>query len=164
MWWLILFLSLISTASPPQTYMARVVRIIDGDTFDVLDSNNHLLRIRMNGIDAPEKGQAFGTRAKEKLAALCGAKTIRIVPFRKDRNGRWIADSFLGQTSLSAAMIREGMAWHFKKYSSDTTLAQLEQQARQKKIGLWSDPAPVAPWEYRAGRRTRSSQVASLLR
>jgi micrococcal nuclease len=137
---------------PPVIITGKVVKVVDGDTFDVLDSSFKTIRIRMNGIDAPEKKQAFGEASRKKLAALCAGKLVRIVKYSTDRNKRWIADSYVDGISLSHQMIQEGMAWHFVKYSSDTTLARLEQQARAKKIGLWSDPHAIAPWDYRNKR------------
>ena len=136
----------------PSVITGKVVRVVDGDTFDVLDSNFIAIRIRMNGIDAPEKKQAFGEASRKKLASLCAGKLVRIVKYSTDRNKRWIADSYVDGISLSHRMIEEGMAWHFIKYSSDTSLAKLQQQARGKKIGLWSDPQAVAPWVFRNKR------------
>ncbi len=119
----------------------RVVKIVDGDTYDLLTSENQVLRIRMNGIDAPEKGQPFGQKAKEYLGQLCFKQKIRIQWYSKDRNGRYIADSYLPDgRSLSLEMIRAGYAWHFKKYSSDKVLSDAEIKARQNKAGLWTDP------------------------
>lgn len=135
---------------PPLTITAKVVKVVDGDTFDVLDSTSKTIRIRMNGIDAPEKKQAFGEASRKQLASLCAGKRVRIVKYSTDRNKRWIADSYVDGISLSHRMVQEGMAWHFVKYSSDTTLAILQQQARAKKIGLWSDPHAIAPWDYRS--------------
>lgn len=139
----------------PTVITGKVIKVVDGDTFDVLDSNFKTIRIRMNGIDAPEKKQAFGEASRKKLASLCAGKLVRIVKYSTDRNKRWIADSYVDGISLSHRMVEEGMAWHFEKYSSDSTLALLQQQARAKKIGLWSDPQAVAPWVFR-NRRLRN--------
>jgi micrococcal nuclease len=152
---LILGLTPVSSAfSPagPREFSAKVIRIVDGDTFEVLDSDNRVSKIRMNGIDAPEKKQAYGTRSREAISALCFGKQIRVRVYSKDRNGRLIADTYLDNRSLSLIMVSEGMAWHFKKYSSDTELAQAELRARAARRGLWADPAPQAPWDYRRMR------------
>ena len=103
----------------------------------------------MNGIDAPEKGQAFGQNSKDELGRWCFSKTILVKVYSKDRNGRLIADGYVNGKSLSLIMIEKGAAWHFKKYSSDTTLSNAENIARARKLGLWSDIHPVAPWDYR---------------
>jgi endonuclease YncB( thermonuclease family) len=133
-------------------FTGKVVKIVDGDTFDILDSLNKVSRIRMNGIDAPEKKQAYGQKSKEMLGKWCFAKTVLVKVYSKDRNGRLIADSYVNGRSLSLIMIEEGMAWHFKKYSNDTLLATAEIHARTAKKGLWYDPAPIAPWQYRSVR------------
>ena len=132
----------------------RVVKIVDGDTYDLLTPDNIVLRIRMNGIDAPEKGQAYGQKAKEYLGQLCFKQTISVQWYSKDRNGRYIADGYLPDgRSLSLEMIRAGYAWHFKKYSSDTVLSNAEIKARKQLLGLWADPNPEAPWIKRARRK-----------
>ena len=136
----------------PVTVTGKVIKVVDGDTFDILDSSFKTIRIRMNGIDAPEKKQAFGESSRKQLASLCAGKVVRIVKYSTDRNKRWIADSYVDGISLSHRMVEEGMAWHFTKYSSDTSLAKLQQQACAKKIGLWSDPQAVAPWDFRNKR------------
>ena len=142
----------ISSQPGPREFSGKVVRIVDGDTFEVLDSVNRVSKIRMNGIDAPEKKQAFGTRSRETLASLCFGRRIRVRVYSKDRNGRLIADTYLDNRSLSLIMVSEGMAWHFKKYSTDNELAQAELRARAARRGLWADPAPMAPWDYRRMR------------
>lgn len=152
MWSVLLYVLIACVHPSSETLGGKVVKIVDGDTFDVLDTGQRVHRIRMNGIDAPEKRQAFGDASTKKLASLCAGKWVKIVKYRTDRNGRWIADSYVNGISLSAAMVREGMAWHFIKYSSDSTLARLEKEARIQKRGLWSDPQPVAPWIYRSKR------------
>ncbi len=134
-------------------FSGRIVKIVDGDTFDILTQENKVLRIRMNGIDAPEKSQPFGQKSKDYLGRLCFKQTIKIIWYRLDRNKRYIADGYLPDgRSLSLEMVRAGYAWHFKKYSSDPALAKAETEARQQKFGLWLDPNPEAPWDKR-GRR-----------
>jgi micrococcal nuclease len=132
----------------------RVVKIVDGDTYDLLTADKKVLRIRMNGIDAPEKGQAYGQKSKEYLGQLCFKQNIRVRWYSKDRNGRYIADGYLPDgRSLSLEMIKAGYAWHFKKYSSDAILSNAELKARQQKAGLWADANPEAPWVKRARRK-----------
>lgn len=132
----------------------QVVKIVDGDTYDLLTPDHQLYRIRMNGIDAPEKGQAFGQKSKDYLGQLCFKQNIRVQWYSKDRNGRYIADGYLPDgRSLSLEMIKAGYAWYFKRYSSDPVLSDAEIKARQKKTGLWADPNPEAPWIKRARRK-----------
>lgn len=141
----------------------RVVKIVDGDTYHLLTGNNEQVKVRMAGIDAPEKGQAYYQKSKDFLGRLCFSKIIKIKITDKDRNGRIIAETYLVDgTSLSHEMVKNGYAWHFKKYSSDETLARLEQQAQIKKMGLWANKYPVAPWEYRADRKNKRRTVDSV--
>ena len=133
------------------TLEGKVIKIVDGDTYDLLTSTKTVYRIRMNGIDAPEKGQAYGQKAKDYLGKLCMNQTIRIQWYSKDRNGRYIADGYLKDGhSLSMEMIKAGFAWHFKKYSKDEVLDKAEIKAREEKLGLWADANPEAPWDKRA--------------
>lgn len=148
--------SLIVSPDPmPQNRSGRVVKIVDGDTYDIL-INGEQLRIRMDGIDAPERGQPYSKISKEYLGRLCDGETIRLEIKSKDRFGRTVAKSWVsGNRELGAEMIRAGMAWHFKKYSDDIRLGVLEQQARREHVGLWSDPNPIAPWDYRKMKRAK---------
>jgi len=132
-----------------------VIKIVDGDTYDIL-INGKQLRIRMDGIDAPERGQPYSKISKEYLGRLCDGETIRLEIKSKDRFGRTVAKSWVsGNRELGAEMIRAGMAWHFKKYSDDLRLGKLEQQARRERVGLWADPKPIAPWDYRKMKRAK---------
>jgi micrococcal nuclease len=140
----------------------KVIKILDGDTYDILIDGNKTIRIRMEGIDAPEKGMPFYRMAKNYLGKLCFKKTVRLSIQSKDMHGRTIAYSYLDDgTELSHEMIKEGLAWHFKKYSSDSGLSNLEIEARNSKLGLWKDPHPMPPWEdrqlHREGISTKDS-------
>jgi micrococcal nuclease len=142
---------LINAQTRSTRLVGQVVKIVDGDTYDLLTPDHQVYRIRMNGIDAPEKGQPFWQKAKDWLGQLCYKQNIRVQWYSKDRNGRYIADGYLPDgRSLSLEMIKAGYAWHFKKYSSDTVLSEAEIKARQNKTGLWADPNPEAPWDKRA--------------
>lgn len=134
--------------------IGRVIKIVDGDTYHIVTGNYEQVKVRMAGIDAPEKGQSYFQKAKDFLGRLCFNKIVKIKIIDKDRNGRIIAESYLEDgTSLSHEMVKNGFAWHFKKYSSDEILARLEQQAQINKMGLWADKHPAAPWEFRAYRK-----------
>lgn len=132
----------------------RVVGIIDGDTYDILIDGNNSVRIRMEGIDAPEKGMPYYKKAKRYLSDLCFDKTVRLEIRNTDKHGRKVAFSYLEDgTELSHEMIKAGLAWHFKKYNSDDDLAKLEIEAQNAKIGIWSIENPMSPWENRALHR-----------
>ncbi|MBM3415995.1 MAG: hypothetical protein FJY20_06025 [Bacteroidetes bacterium] len=139
----------------PGVAVGQVVKIVDGDTYDIL-VERRTYRIRMNGIDAPERGQPYYQKAKDYLGSLCFQKNIKVVKLEMDRHGRTIAESFLEDTiNLSYEMVKAGYAWHFRKYSNDQILADLENEARTKRIGLWADAYAKPPWEIRADRRIR---------
>lgn len=137
----------------------RVVKIVDGDTYDILIPGNSQIRIRMDGIDAPERGMPFYKAAKTYLSDLCFQRDIRLEIKSKDRYGRTIAKSFLNDgRELGEEMIKAGMAWHFKKYSSEQKLAEFEIEARNKKLGLWADESPTPPWVVRKSKQASRSQ------
>jgi endonuclease YncB( thermonuclease family) len=132
-----------------QSREGYVVKIVDGDTYDVI-RNGVQTRVRMDGIDAPERGMDYYKVSKDYLGSLCMNKKIRLQISKKDRYGRLIAKTYLPDgREAGQEMVRAGMAWHFKKYSSDATLARLEREARSARRGLWSVSNPTPPWEYR---------------
>ncbi|MFV8369621.1 thermonuclease family protein [Flavobacterium sp. LB2R40] len=126
----------------------KVIGIIDGDTYDI-SKNNKSERIRIDGIDAPEKGMPFYKVSKKHLSNLIYSKYIRIEFEKKDRYGRWVAKGYIDDSDISEEMIKAGMAWHFKKYSDNEILSNLEIKARNLKLGLWQETTPVEPWEVR---------------
>lgn len=131
-------------------FSAKVVSVVDGDTVTVETATAERIKIRLNGIDAPEKGQPFSDRSKSLLNVLCRNKIVGVTTFDKDRYERWIADIVIPPSrSVNQEMVRQGLAWHYKKYSSDPVLAGLETEARSSKKGLWKDANPIAPWEWR---------------
>ncbi len=128
----------------------KVIAIIDGDTYDILLGENKTVRVRMEGIDAPEKGMPYYKIAKNYLGKMSFKKNIRLEITGKDSRGRILAYSYLDDgRELSHEMIKAGMAWHFKNYSSDSLLSHSEIKARNSKTGLWSDNNPMPPWENR---------------
>lgn len=132
----------------------KVVRIADGDTLTVLDGDNVQHKIRLHGIDAPEKGQAFGTKAKEALAGKVHEKTVRVVWKEKDRYGRIVGDVHLGDRKINIEMVHDGYAWWYRQYAPKSkTLEHAEEEAKKEKRGLWRDREPEPPWEYRKRER-----------
>lgn len=135
-----------------EPFEARVVGVADGDTISVLDGTTQV-KVRLNGIDCPERRQAFGARAKQLTSQLVFGKTVTVRPFGKDRYGRVLGEVVLADgRELSRELVAAGMAWHYTRYSKDETLARLERLAREGRVGLWSEARPVAPWEFRAAR------------
>lgn len=148
---LLLLLLLISFTSLAQTFTGKVIAIKDGDTVVVIDSLNQSTTLRLAEIDCPEKAQPFGNRAKQFTSSQIYLVTIKYVVTDIDRYGRSIAMIYYGDDNkyLSAELIRNGMAWHYKKYSDSKELADLEIEAKEKKLGLWSDPNPIMPSKWR---------------
>jgi endonuclease YncB( thermonuclease family) len=130
-----------------------VTRVADGDTLDV-NAGGRTYTVRLDGIDAPEGGQAFSQQARQHLRVLAFAQDATVAVQTTDRYGRLVAKVTVGGRDLSEEMIRAGLAWHFVRYSSDARLHALEQQARQQRGGLWADRSAVAPWEYRSQRES----------
>lgn len=140
----------------PAPFNGKVVRILDGDTYEVLTAGKTLIRVRMMGIDAPEKNQAFGQKSKQTLGLLCGGQLISVQPTGVDRYGRVLAYTYNQQgMNINAEMVRRGMAWHYVQYSRDPQLAEAERFAQKNRIGIWSDPYAMAPWEFRRSRRMK---------
>jgi micrococcal nuclease len=135
------------------TLSGRVVGVTDGDTVRILVDKT-TLKVRLEGIDAPESGQQFGNRARQALSALIFGESVIVHKTGVDQFQRTLAVIFKDNASINAAMIEDGFAWHYTEYSKDPQLAELERKARQEKRGLWSDPNPVAPWDYRRLKRT----------
>ena len=125
----------------------KVVKIVDGDTYDLLIDDTKTLRIRMEGIDAPEKGMPFYRVSKDYLGSLCFQKQVRFEKTSMDKlNNRPVGFTYLEDgRELGHEMIKAGLAWHFKKYNSDLDLAELEKEAREAKLGLWIDDNPMDP-------------------
>ena len=134
-------------------FSGKVVGVLDGDTIEVLH-NTHAERIRLNGIDCPEKGQAYGNRAKQAASALVFGKEVTLQTYGKDKFGRTIADALLPDgTNVNHELVKDGWCWWYRKYApGNTELEKLEKEAREAKKGLWIDPAPIPPWERRKAR------------
>lgn len=133
------------------TLQGKVIAIKDGDSFKVLLHNSQK-NIRLAHIDCPEKGQPFGSNAKQYASMLCFGKTVIVQNEGKtDMYGRIIGEVILQDgTNVNKELIKNGLAWHYKKYSTDESYSKLEEAAREQKIGLWSeDQNPIAPWEWR---------------
>lgn len=136
-----------------QVLAGKVVKVIDGDTFDLLSRSNTVYRIRMLDIDTPERGQDFYRVSRQALAARIFSKEVTVRWTRSDRNGRILGTVICQGRNINLYMVEEGYAWHFKRYSSDIQFAMAEKRARAAKRGLWEGGQPVAPWDFRKRRR-----------
>lgn len=139
----------------PTKFDGKIVGIKDGDTYIVL-YNKQEITIRLEHIDCPEGGQAYGKNAKRYASDLCFGKKVRIEGSKYDRYKRLIAVIYVGDTCINQAMVKGGYAWHFKKYSKDMVYDSLQMNAERRKIGLWGDINPLSPWEWRANRKSKN--------
>ncbi len=132
-----------------------VVSVIDGDTIEVLH-NNKAERIRLSGIDCPEKGQAYGKRAKQAASDLAFGKDVTVQTHGHDKYTRTIGEVLLPDgMNLNQELVKQGWCWWYRKYApGDTVLEKLEAEAREVKAGLWKDPNPIPPWVFRKLRRS----------
>ncbi len=138
----------------PTRIAGIVTHVADGDTLDVT-ANGRAYTIRLDGIDAPEAGQAFSQQARQQLRVLTFSQPATVIVTDHDRYGRVVGRVFVAGADVGEEMVRKGLAWHYTQYSSDPRLAALEQQARQQHRGLWADSKAIAPWQYRSDRAGR---------
>lgn len=145
-----------------QSFSGTVVGVTDGDTIKVLKAENQRYReikVRFHGVDAPESKQAFGTKAKQFVSNLVFRKQVRVEQVVIDRYGRLVGRVYYTSTDgkerlLNLDCVKAGMAWWYDHYApNDVSLRDAQEAARRVRIGLWSDPSPVAPWDYRRSQR-----------
>ena len=147
----------------------KVVAVTDGDTVKVLDSNRVQHKVRLLGIDAPEKSQPFGNASRKHLASLVAGKDIRVESSKKDRYGRLLGKLWVqpgdcagcGKTlDVNLAQILAGMAWWYQDYAKDQSAEDQDRyknavsEARERKLGLWNEANAIPPWAWRRGQRT----------
>ncbi len=158
---LLFFIVLLLTAcQQKQQDDFKVIGIKDGDTVELL-MNNQPVTVRLYGVDAPEKIQDYGTQAKNFASQLAFGKYVKLTSHGNDRYGRTIGEIILPDgKSLNQELVANGFAWYYKAYANDPQLGYLENDARRLERGLWSQPNPVAPWDFRKNKREKS-QAAS---
>lgn len=151
---LLLLLSLVtSLALSAKELTGRVVRIADGDTLTILDETKTQHKIRLDKIDAPEKGQAFGRVSRNQLSSIVFGKDVRVTYEKTDRYGRILGTVWFGETDVNLAMVKAGLAWHYKHFDNTQVYADAEKSARANRFGLWKDKAQTSPWEFRKTSR-----------
>jgi endonuclease YncB( thermonuclease family) len=137
----------------------RVVSIADGDTFTMLGEGNTQIKVRLYGIDCPEKSQAFGNVAKQFTAEKIFGKQVEIEEKDKDRYGRIIAIVHLQDgTTLNEELLKAGLAWHYTAYDDNAKWQELQAAAQERRVGLWQDEDPTPPWEFRKNRRKNNKK------
>lgn len=139
-------------------FTGNVVGVADGDTITVLRDNEQV-KVRLAEIDAPEKAQPFGNKSKQALSALVYGKAVLVVEQGHDRYKRTIGRVYQGDVDVSAAQVKQGMAWVYRKYSKDVSLLPLEDEAKAQRLGLWADVAPVPPWEWRHSKKEKKHEA-----
>lgn len=138
--------------NPADAILCLIIAISDGDTLKA-KCPEETIKIRLAEIDAPEKKQPFGQRSKQSLSDLCYLKQAKITLQTKDRYGRTVAHVECDGTDANTEQVRRGMAWVYRKYSDSAALLNIEADAKAIGSGLWADPDPVPPWEWRRNRR-----------
>ena len=155
----LLFLASAALAAEP-SYPARVISIADGDSITVLTSDNRQIRVRLYGIDCPERKQPYGTRARQATADAVMGKDVNVHPIDTDRYGRTVAlVSAPGREMLNGWLVKSGLAWVYPQFCKRADicdrLRELERAARESKVGLWKDDGAVEPWVWRKGKQER---------
>ena len=143
----------------------RVVGVLDGDTLEVLTPDRQSYRVRVSGIDAPEKRQPYGQASKKLMSDLAFSRQVTIHWSKRDRYGRIVGKVSRSGMDLGLVMVERGMAWHYKQYQRDQEpedrrkYSLAEEAARDARRGLWADGAAVAPWNYRREKRTHHASA-----
>jgi endonuclease YncB( thermonuclease family) len=143
-----ILLLLLSSSCLAAELRGRVTAITDGDTLKVFDGQQEI-KIRLLNIDAPESKQAFGSRAKQHLGEKVFGKEVIVEHHKKDRYKRILGTIWLDNRNINLEMVEDGYAWAYRQYLNDHNFLKAENTAREKKSGLWVDPFPIPPWEYR---------------
>lgn len=154
-WKSLVVILLFAQSAYAEVLSGRVVGIADGDTLTVLDVAKTQHKIRLAGIDAPEKKQAFGNVSKMSLSDMVYDKDVDVEWHKENRYGRKVGKVLINGVDVNLEQIKRGMAWFYKKYKGELiqedriTYVQAQQQAEAEKIGLWRDPEPIPPWDFR---------------
>lgn len=156
---LILMLFLIPRFAYAQSFEGKVVGITDGDTITVLTVGNKQVKVRLAEIDAPEKAQPFGQKSKQALSDMAFGKQVRIDQEDIDRYGRIVGRVYFNGFDINAELVRQGMVWVYRQYAKDLKLLDIEAEAKASRRGLWGDPDPIPPWEWRRGKRSTQATI-----
>ncbi len=158
-----LLFCLATVAAHAADITGRVVGVADGDTITVLDAGHGLTKIRLHQIDAPEKKQDYGQRSKQSLSELAYGKQVRVEGFDTDKYGRTVGKVWVNGKDVNLEQVKRGMAWVYEKYAHDPAYFAAERTAKTGRVGLWNQPNPTPPWEYRhPGRATAPANHPAL--
>lgn len=155
----LIFLLLFTGLYSQQVLTGKVIAVTDGDTFKLLTPDSAQVKVRIANIDCPERKQPFYQRAKQFTSQAIFNKTVTLKVLKKDRYRRWIAQVFYNDSlELGQELLKHGYAWHFVKYSKDTTLQELQDRVKANKLGLFSDPHAIPPWQWRSRKKKSKSR------
>ena len=168
---------LFAAPAPAAELLGTIIAVADGDTVTLLDGAHRQHRVRLSAIDAPERRQSYGERAKQHLASLVFGKTVRVSWEKRDRYRRIVGRVLAGECveskcrytiDVGLEQIKAGLAWHYKQYAVEQPPAEraryaaIELRARERREGLWNDPEPVPPWQFRHERRDHHALTTRL--
>jgi len=150
---ILIFSLLLISQNAPETITGRIVKVSDGDTVTLLTKDNQQIKVRLEGIDAPEKRQDFGNMATLCVRQLCEGKTVTVIKTGTDRYNRVLGILYVDNLIINEYLVRQGLAWHYKQFNKSHRLDSLEKLARKEKLNIWSLPNPIPPWEYRKNKK-----------
>ncbi len=151
----------LSLTASADSLTGKVVKITDGDTLYVLDANYKEHKIRLVGIDAPERKRAYGLASRKHLLSIVAGKQVTVGYQKRDRYGRILGKVCINGVDACLEQVKAGFAWHYKKYQREQSLedqrlyADAEIRAREGRLGLWRENSPNPPWEFRRLQRSQ---------
>jgi micrococcal nuclease len=153
------FICLLQTALYAQKTQLHgtIIKVVDGDTMDLLDEQQQTHRIRLYGVDCPENGQDFSVVAKRFVSQMILQKVAQVEVLYLDRYKRHVGKLYIDDKELNLTLLQEGLAWHYLAYDQSDEYALAQKSAQSMKKGLWKQPNAQAPWEYRQVKRNKSS-------
>ena len=157
-WLIALWLALACADAATAQLAARVVAVHDGDTITVMSAAGEV-RVRLFGIDAPERGQPFSNASRHALDAMVGGRDVLVFEHGRDGYGRLLGRVVAGVVDANAAQVRAGYAWVYRRFSQDVQLIAFEAEAKAARRGLWRDPNPVPPWRWRERQLVRPAKA-----
>ncbi|MDR2995560.1 MAG: thermonuclease family protein [Bacillus cereus] len=167
---LFILLLLLVSCSPTSTgekeegiITGKVISVADGDTVTILTDTNEQIRVRLYGIDAPERGQDFGSKARSYLNSLCYGKMARVEKKGIDQYDRVLGIVYVNDLNLNWEMVKNGLAWYYDYFTDDPYLEELERVARKQKLNIWSMENPVPPYKFRKHRLSFSLPTSQIL-
>ncbi len=140
--------------SDAKTIQGKVIKVTDGDSIVIQDDKEQSIEVQLEGIDAPEFQQPFGKEAKELLSEKLLKKDVSIQWEKEDNYKRKLGWIFHEDRNINLWMIEKGAAWHYAQYNKEESFSNAQQAAKKAKLGLWEDPMPQAPWDYRRANRS----------